>query len=102
MSACPKYETCRAPICPAEDISSENPNWFPGEPICAYRAYATNEVVVKQRKIKEAGLRRSAGYFTRPMLVVLGRIDKRLKGADPDDGEEGEKRWIRERRRKKD
>ncbi|MBN1855607.1 MAG: hypothetical protein JW846_01480 [Dehalococcoidia bacterium] len=97
---CPMFEKCCAPICPAEDISTENPNWFPDEPICRLRKYATHPIVAKQKRIKAAGLGPEDGYFTRRMLQAVERVTPNLRGASPEDGEEGGKRWTRERQRR--
>jgi len=98
---CPKYDGCDVPLCPLdqpEDLVKHT--WYPDEPICSRRKYARLSWIRTQRRIAKLQRGPETGYFTKPMLDVLNRVHKQVRGANPD-MEKSESRWFRARARAK-
>jgi hypothetical protein len=76
---CKYFDGCSAPLCPKDEGIADR-TWFPDEDMC--RLADVPDWVKRQRKIS----RRAApgGYFTVAMLTHDCRINKRMKGIDPD------------------
>ena len=49
---CPKYDICFAPLCPRD--MNTGATWYPTEPICSRKEYATLDWVHNQKKIIKA------------------------------------------------
>lgn len=79
--ACPKLDSCRAPLCPLSG-QLENCCWYPDEPICRLEQYQGLDWIKKQRLIAK---RRGSvdGLFTIKMLLRIRRVRKGIKGIDP-------------------
>jgi len=79
--ACPKLESCRAPLCPLSG-QLENCYWYPDEPICRLQQYQGLDWMKRQRLIAK---RRGSvdGYFTIKMLLRIRRVRKGIRGVDP-------------------
>jgi hypothetical protein len=79
---CPSYEGCGASLCPMDDRTLKNCQWYPDEPICTRRGTAVPGWVKTQRKVAKKA-KSSDLYFTVSDLVAMKRVI-RPTGHDPD------------------
>jgi hypothetical protein len=98
MSApsCPHFDSCSAPLCPADSASLQHCAWFTDEEVCRRHDHSDDLMVRAQRKL--AGVKNfSRGCFTAAMLSHTCEFGRRTEGLDPDVGEISHARvekWI--------
>ncbi len=100
INKCKYYESCSAPICPAEGIEKmKKAIWYPDEAICKKRdENGKIPIFVKQQKkiakiVKKNG-KLNVGYFTFDMLNANRKITKAIKGINGDKDEKNIKMQI--------
>jgi hypothetical protein len=76
---CKYFDRCSAPLCPKDEGIADR-TWFPDEDIC--RLADIPDWVKRQRKVSRRAT--PGGYFTVAMLTHDCRINKGMKGIDPD------------------
>ena len=79
MTDCKYFDGCSAPLCPKDEGAADR-TWFSDEDIC--RLADVPEWVKRQRKVSKKAA--PDGYFTLAMLNHDCRINKGMKGIDPD------------------
>jgi hypothetical protein len=98
-SDCTKYQTCSAPLCPLDEDSLRNAQWYPDEEICLSQEYFHLNWIRNQKKIASK-CRNTDFYFTLGMLSHNCVIGKKIEGIDPDHDldarESDEARWLKE------
>ena len=79
---CYRYEICSAPICPLNEESLREGQFFPGEDTCQSREYRREHWARVQRRINRK-VRNQDRYFTYEMLLNITKVTLTLKGLDP-------------------
>jgi hypothetical protein len=79
---CPSYEGCGASLCPMDDRTLKNCQWYPDDPVCTRRGSAVPSWVKTQRKVAKKAKSPDL-YFTVNDLVAMKRVI-RPTGHDPD------------------
>jgi hypothetical protein len=79
MTDCKYFDGCSAPLCPKDEGVADR-TWFADEDIC--RLADVPKWVKRQRKVSRRAM--PDGYFTVAMLKHECRINKGMKGIDPD------------------
>jgi hypothetical protein len=78
---CSSYEGCGAPLCPMDERTLKNCQWFPDEPVCTRRGSMVPDWVKTQRKVAKRA-KHPEFYFTVNDFLVMKRVI-RPTGHDP-------------------
>lgn len=82
IDQCPSFNSCEAPLCPLHD-GLDDAVWYPDEPICGSIKHK-QPWIKKQRKIRKYTTDPDRGYFTVNMLQAITKVQKGIKGINPE------------------
>ena len=102
---CPQFNSCSAPLCPADADSLKNGIFYPNEDVCQLRAFSNLDWVRRQKRIAVRS-KNPYFYFTLKMLCQNCIIRGGIEGLDPDatsiDETAAVKSWLKAHPEKKE
>jgi len=82
---CWHLNSCSAPLCPLDAESLRRGVWYPDEEICHARRFGKLHWIKIQRRIAKVHAKHGVeGFFTYRKLNSIRRVDRRIKGLNPD------------------